>query len=297
MLYTGSINFQKVRSIKSAKLEKKEVTKFVDIDDELLREKDSWYRVSSDNVSFFKARNDARLFGECLSQEIFEKMGIESAQYEIVLLNKQLGLLTPNFQNLEENHYFDLFNLYKVLPYLNKGYNNFTLKNLLDNIAYQGWINQALLIQEIIDRYVGEWVTHQTDGNPRNILFAYSKNTGILSLAPSFDRERCFGIDGDFDSHISNNIWVPSIPYEDINFKENPYEADDGVDANILGLYLDYPEETIKAFEKVFGVDYESIFKKYNKNLYQFMLPNETINYLCDIIDKKDSQKKKILSL
>ena len=126
-------------------------------------------------------------------------------------------------------------------------------------------------------------------------MFMFEKKTNIVKLAPSFDRERCFGIDDDFNSDIVDKTWIPSIPYEDVKFKENPYEADEGLDANIVALYVDYPEETIKAFERVFSVDYELIFNKYRNNLYQFSLPDETIKYLCDIIEKKDMQKKKIL--
>ena len=296
MLYWGIINQSKIKSIKATKLEKEQVLEHVEIDDQLLNEKDSWYYVDNKEVCFFKARNDARLFGECLAQEIFESMNIESAKYEIVSLNKKIGLLTKNFQKTDENFYFDLYNLYKMLPTVQRGYNNYTFKNLLENISYQPLVNKKEIIQELIDRYIGDWVTHQTDGNPRNLMFMFEKITNSMKLAPSYDRERCFGIDETFDSKIVDSIWIPSIPYEDVKFKKNPYEADTNMDANIFALYLDYPEETIKAFNRVFNVDYESIFNKYRNNLYQFSLPDETINYLCDIINKKDMQKKKILT-
>ncbi len=296
MVQSGTINYLKVKEVESQKLEKKEIIKQLKIDDAILKEKNNWYKINNE-LSFFKERNDARLFGECLSQEIFEKMGIESAKYEIILLNKKLGLITSNFQDINDNDYFDLYNLYKIIPSLNHGYNKYTLKNLLENISYQDWHNKKEIIQELIDRYIGDWVTHQTDGNPRNIMFSYNKNDNTLNVAPSFDREKCFGINSDFDSRVTNSIWVPAIPYEDPNFREKPYEADTNIDANILGLFLDYPEETIRAFERVFNVDYNEIFKKYNKNLYQFTLSNKTINYLCDIIDKKNKERKKILSL
>ena len=65
---------------------------------------------------------------------------------------------------------------------MNKGYNNFTIKNLLETISYQNWSNKNEIIQELIDRYVGEWVTHQSDGNPRNLMFTFQEKTKEVNI-------------------------------------------------------------------------------------------------------------------
>lgn len=298
MYYSGTLNNKKIRKIQAEKLEKREVIKQLSIDDSLLNEKDSWYKVDS-VVQFFKRRSDSRLFGECISQDIMRGLNIPTASYEIVYLNDVLGLMTPNFQNISAYDYYDLYNISRLIPIYKKDSKLLTFKELLIAISNQDFVNKNDLIQELIDRYVLEWVTSQTDGNPRNIMFQHDKKTNRLDLAPSFDRERCLGINSSssFDSEMITTIWNPAIPYEDPDFRRNPYTFEDGLDANIVALYLDYPSETLKSIKKAFTINYKSIFDKYATNGHQFMLPETTISYLCDIINKKGNEKEKIITI
>lgn len=299
MDYKVSLNMAKISEIRGTKISRETMHSYIDIDENLLVEKDSWYIVDNDAIAFFKARDDQRLFGECLSQDIFEHAHMRSAQYRIVRLNKKLGLLTPNFQDLKNYNYFDLYNLNKLFPGLNTRYNQLLWKDILTFISYQNIDNKEELIQELIDRYVGEWVTHQVDGNPRNLMLSRSKSNGQLDVAESYDREKCFGIDnnGFFNIEEARKVWVPAIPYSDKNFRNNPYSYDNGIDINILELFMDYPHQTQNSFERLFNINFRDLFNSYKQGLHQFTLNDHTVNYLCDIIDEKDRQKQKILSM
>ena len=297
MKYSGILNKSNIKKLHGYKVSRETVHGNVDIDEELLVEKDSWYLLQDQSLNFFKHRQDARLFGECLSQKVFEEVGFETVKYEIIYLDDILGLITPNFQDLHKYNYYDLINISMLLSSFPRGYGGFTYKDVLENISYLNLPNSNEVIQELIDRYVGEWVTHQIDGNPRNIIFSVDKETKEIKVGPSFDRESCFGIDntGYFNSE-SLNIWVPSIPYEDLDFRKNPYTID-GADANITALFIDYPDQTLKAFERVFSVDYDTLFKDYKSGRLSFSLSDDTIGYLSRVIDNKYENKEKILSL
>ena len=299
MITIKGFNTAKFKRCKLKKLSKAEVHKEVDIDDFLLKEKDSWYKNEKGEVFFFKRRLDDRLLGEMLSQKIFECLPEGSAEYEVVYLNGELGLLTRSFQDINRFRYYDLCNLHNLFPDFTRNHNYLTLKTILTALSYQNISNYNELVQQIIDRYVMDWMTHQTDGNPRNILFAYDKITKSLKVASSFDKERSFGINrkGQFDDEPANGIWLASIPYEDIDFKKRPYTFEEGLDTNIVSLYMDYPEQTILALKKAISINYLKIFNEYKVKNSEFNLSNEMINYLCDIIDVKGNQVEKILSL
>lgn len=293
MLHFGNVNPAGIRSIKASKLASYDVQKEVNIDDQLLAEKNTWYKIDG-TICFFKKREDARVFGEKLSEDIVNSLGIETAKYEITNLNGVQGLLTPNFQDVRRYSYYDLYNIVNLLPYGLK--EQMTFKEILEFLSMQDISGKKELIQELIDRYVLEWVTVQTYGNPHNLMFKYDESNKKLSLAPSYDRERCFGITNK-EAFTDVSMWIPSIPYEDLDFRRRPYYFEDNIDANMVALYLDYPEETKKAFKRVFGINYEEIFKKYAKNSSQISLPMTTISNLCDIIEKKSQEKERIMAL
>lgn len=297
MKYFGTLNKYNIKRINGYKLGRTAVLGRVNIDKDLLAEKDSWYLLNDQNLYFFKKRHDARLFGECISQKIFEEVGFETAKYEIVYLNDILGLITPNFQDVHQKKYYDLITITNLFSTFPRGYGNITYKEVLENIYYLNLPNSSIVIQELINRYVGEWITHQIDGNPRNIIFSVDKKTQELEVGPSFDRENCLGIDNSgFFNSDSLKVWIPAIPYEDKDFKKNPYTIE-GADANITALFIDYPEETLKAFEKIFSIDYNSLFRHFKSGILSFSLDDDTINYLNCLIDGKYEEKEKILSL
>lgn len=297
MVYLGYINEKSINKCQLTKLSREKVHEKVDIEETLLKEKDSWYIGDDNKVYFFKKRQDGRIFGEIISEHVMKSLEEDTAHYSIASVNNQLGLLTPNFQNLEEHNYYDLRTLCQILPYLPKNYNETTLKQILEAFEYSGLENYQQIQQSIINRYVIDWGTHQVDDNPRNIIFKRNKETGLLTLAPSIDREQSFGASKTslhFDSD-KLKIWVPSIVYNDATFRQEPYLYEE-MDANILELAMDYPKMTEKAFDHFFGINYNKVFNTLCKTTCQISLPDKTTDYLNGIIHTKNTEKKKILN-
>ena len=298
MKYYGYINKKNIEAYQPLKLSRDIVHKQMDIDEILLKEKDSWYETNEKGIVFFKQRNDSRLFGEIISQKIMESLGEKTANYSIAYVHHKLGLLTPNFHNVNENKYYDMYNLHQLLPKMPRNYKGFTLKRILDSFEYSGLENYKELQQSMINRYIIDWITHQIDTNPRNIIFKENKKNHKLTIGPSIDREQSFGArrcEMCFDS--SNlKVWIPAIPYEDVNFREKPYTLD-GIDPNIFELAIDYPEMVENAFNHAFSINYNNIFNDFRSKKQQITLPEETCDYLSDIIKRKEDEKHKVLKL
>lgn len=298
MIYNIRLNARKIKKYGPVcKLSRDVVHTYVDIDEALLIEKDSWFYIDS-TANFFKERNDARLACECLSQAYAEALGAESARYSVVTLNERTGLLSPNFQNRDKYQYFDLCELYKLLPSFPKTYNSYTLKKIFETFAYYFDADMRLALEkEIIKRYVFDWYTHQLDGNPRNNNFRLNKETNRLELGPLFDREQSFGINrnGELDDETLG-IWVPAIPYEDLDFKSNPYLFE-GLDANIVSLLLDYPEATIEALNWITSIDVDHVLDDFVTRDEGIILPEVTLGYLKKMAEEKNKEKEKIMQL
>lgn len=298
MTYHIRLNYRQIKKYNNLfKLSHETVHSYVDIDHSLLLEKDSWYLIDT-KACFFKERNEGCLAGECISQLYAETLGEETAKYSVVTLNDSLGLLSENFQDRSKYQYYDLCQLYELFPAFPKTYNNYSLKKILEAFEYYYTDRDYQTIQQnLIKRYLFDWFTHQTDGNPRNNNLKYNKNNANLEIGPLFDREQSFGVNsnGLFDEQILN-IWVPAIPYEDLDFKNAPYLIE-GLDANVFSLLVDYPEMTIKALEWLFSVDYVNLLDKFHDSDHAIMLPDDAVNYLKNIYYKKEIEKEKLLTL
>lgn len=296
MEYNIHLNMRKINKFESQlKLSQESVLTYVDMDPELLKEKDSWYLINS-NVTFFKVRRDVRIAGECISMAYANALGSRTADYSVIELNGKIGLASKNFQDRRNYEYYDFCQLYKLFPSFPKRYNYFTLKELLQTFSYHYDEKTTESLQSaVIERYVFEWFTHQLDGNPRNTNLCKNKNSGLLELGPVYDKEQAFGVNekGMFDER-KLEIWLPSIPYEDLSFRDNAYQID-GLDANIFSLLVDYPEMTIAALEKIFKVDYFTILKSFTTGENTFSLPNDTLTYLQGVVERKEHEKEKLL--
>lgn len=296
MEYSIHLNMRKINKFeKQLKLSQESVLTYVDMDPELLREKDSWYLINS-KVTFFKIRKDVRIAGECISKAYAEALGSDTASYNVIELNGKIGLASENFQDKHQYEYYDFCQLYQLFPSFPKRYNYFTLKELLQTFAYHYDEEKTMLLQQaLIERYVYEWFTHQLDGNPRNTNLQRNKQSGLLELGPVYDKEQAFGVNenGMFDER-KLEMWLPSIPYEDLSFRDNPYLID-GLDANIFSLLIDYPEMTINSLEKIFKIDYSTILKTFTSGENSFSLPKDTLVYLQGVVEKKEHEKEKLL--
>ncbi len=278
------------------KMAQSNVLTYVDMDPELLKEKDTWYYIQS-KVVFFKPREDVRVAGECISQAYAEALGEKAAQYSVVKLDGKIGLLSENFQEKGKYRYYDFCQLHQLFSSFPRRYNQFTLKQLLETLEYHDPEAYKPLQQALITRYIFDWFTHQLDGNPRNINLRENKKTGKLELDHVFDKEQSFGVnnDGVFDEE-KLEIWIPAIPYDEMDFKKNPYQID-GLDANIFSLITDYPDMAVVAFERVFSVDYKTILDTFASGEKPFSLPDATLTYLKGIVDRKEYEKDKVLQL
>lgn len=298
MVYNIHLNMRKIdKIVNPLKMNQSSVLAYVDIDPNLLKEKDSWYFVNS-KVSFFKKRKDARIAGECISKAYAEALGHQAADYSVVELNEKIGLLSPNFQDRSKFSYFDFCQLYQLFPSLPAKYNYFTLKEILRTFGYHYDEETTYQLQRaLIERYVFEWFTHQLDGNPRNTNFQLDKKTNLLAIGPVFDKEQAFGVnESGFFDESKLDMWLPSIPYDDLSFRDKPYQIDD-LDANILSLLMDYPDMTVEILEDVFKVDYKSILNRFSSGENSFNLPPETLTYLQSVVERKKFEKEKMLQL
>lgn len=298
MVYNIHLNMRKISKITNPlRMSQESVLDYVDIDPNLLKEKDSWYLIDS-KVSFFKNRKDARIAGECISKAYAEALSYNAANYSVVELEGKIGLLSENFQDTRKHGYYDFCQLHQLFPSLPQRYNYFTLKEILNTFGYHYNEEQTMALQNsLIERYLFEWFTHQLDGNPRNTNFRLDKKTNILELGPVFDKEQAFGVNenGLFDER-KLEMWMPSIPYDDLSFREKPYQIE-GLDANVLSLMMDYPDVTVEVLEKIFAVDYKTILRRFTSGENPFSLPPETIEYLQGVVDRKSEEKDKILQL
>lgn len=298
MVYNIHLNMRKINKIANPlKMSQKSVLDYVDIDPNLLREKDSWYLVDS-KVSFFKVRKDVRIAGECISKAYAEALSYSTANYSVVSLDEKIGLLSESFHDKRKHAYYDFCQLHQLFPSLPQRYNYFTLKEILSTFGYHYDEEITRNLQcSLIERYIFEWFTHQLDGNPRNTNFRLDKQTNLLELGPVFDKEQAFGVNenGLFDER-KLDMWMPSIPYDDLSFREKPYQID-GLDANILSLIMDYPDITVEVLEKIFKVDYKTVLKRFTSGENAFTIPPETLEYLQGIVARKKEEKEKILQL
>lgn len=297
MQYRIHFNQRKIKKLMNPfKMTQQNVLFYVDIDPELLAEKDSWYYVDG-KVSFFKHREDVRVAGECISQAYAAALGEDVAKYSVVRLHETIGLLSENFQQKSKYRYFDFCQLHQLFSSFPRRYNCFTLKSLLQTLEYYIPENYQPLQQSLINRYVFDWFTHQLDGNPRNSNFRQDRITGKLEIDHVFDKEQSFGVspNGFFDEERLE-IWIPSIPYDSTEFRDNPFKFE-GLDANLFALISDYPDMTVKAFEHIFSLPCSEILETFMGGETAFSLPKETLNYLVGIADRKEYEKEKILQL
>ena len=96
MYYDVSFNPKNIRKLNNKlKLNYEQVGLILGIDKEHFEEKDNWYLIDG-AMQYFKKRNDSRIIGELLSDEVLRMHGFVPASYEITNLDDDFGLLSPN---------------------------------------------------------------------------------------------------------------------------------------------------------------------------------------------------------
>lgn len=306
MVYHLEICKRNIKKVKRPiKLNYSQVKKIVSIDKQHFLQKNNWYIINN-VVSYFKNRDDCRLLGELMSKDIIDiiggNYGVVAADYQPIILGteEKIGLFSPNIEKAEFA-YYDLATLYKVFPELPRKYGTHTLKSFLETLRIYGVPHFKRLKQQIICLYIIDWFTHQLDRNPRNILFECdydSNNISDISLGALIDSETSFAISS---SHVIdtdfNPIWIPAIPYSNIDFK-NDIQTVEGLDYNIVELLIDYPDDVLGILKALISCDFDNIAKKYSKHHNEaFYVCDDCISFLQNFMYCKQEEAEKILHL
>ena len=193
MYYDISFNPKAIRKLNNkTKLSYKKVGPVLGIDKQHFLEKDNWYLIDG-AMQYFKNRQDSRIIGELLSDEILRMHGFVPATYELANLNDNFGLLSSNIHK-EGYRYESVATLHKLFPEFRYTYNhsrNITLKGIIDFIG-DNVPNGEELKTQIIRKYVVDWFTNQLDDNIRNMVFEQNPE-GEIHLAKIIDSESSFG--------------------------------------------------------------------------------------------------------
>lgn len=300
MYYNVTFNYRNIRKIGShCKLHYEQIGPILKLDREHFDEKDNWYRV--DNLlQYFKQRNDSRIFGELLSDEILKLHGFQTAQYQVVSLDDNIGLLSPNIQK-EGYRYESVATLKRLFPAFSDPFysdsRKVTIKKIIDFLK-QNNPDSEVLIEEIIRKYIIDWFTSQLDYNIRNMTFEISPE-GIIRLAPIIDSESAFGATKKGINLQSENIWIPAIPANDPTFKTGPYK-EDNFDANILFLLFEYPEIVYGILTEFVNTNYNGLLNKYkqsNNTFSAMTLPDKAISHLDQYFYERQEESEEMRNI
>ena len=113
-----------------------------------------------------------------------------------------------------------------------------------------------------------------------------------------YDNERIFGVDHkNVFSYREGIVWAPLLSYDlDTKFADSKKaekasrEYYDGLDPNLLSLYMDYPEICKPIFERLaYDDEYRRILERFDGKTAQIALSPEEIDYVTMVL--KDKQK------
>ncbi|MBE6156161.1 MAG: hypothetical protein E7161_00230 [Firmicutes bacterium] len=275
----------------------------VALNENYLREKPDWYEIEG-KLQYFKIRSDFRLFTEqFFSMFGREVMELDTLDYRVAYVRTinpvikksqeitQCGLLSDNFQTLDNNYYL-VSELLNSLISDFKMYGGYTLENLLaffrdylDEKDYKA--NELFLIK----LFIADAITHQEDRNHNNICYKIPKIEGIpytrrlhpeiikkypnasghyvmkpdggillkgLTPAKVYDNERIFGTDHkNVFTYHPGQVWRPLFPYSKHTLFKSPEEAAkaqreyDGLDPNLFELYINHQDVCRPIFERL----------------------------------------------
>ena len=293
------INEKKVRSITSRpKLQYSVIGAAIGIDKKHFEEKNNWYNIDG-KMQYFKKRQDARMIGELLSCDVYNIHNVKHASYEVVKMGEDFGLISPNIQK-EGFRYESLATLDTIFPaFSNKFYTGsgqITLEKVFELFDY--YVPNAEEIKDaLIRKYVIDWFTSQLDFNIRNITFEIDSNKN-LSLASVIDSESSFGATKNGINLDLPRIWIPAIPVNDPTFRTGPYD-EDGYDANIFSLLVDYPIVVTQILKEFVDSNYAKLIEIYSFNNCSkpLILDNALIEYLKRYIEQRQNEANSFLKL
>ena len=128
----------------------------------------------------------------------------------------------------------------------------------------------------------------------------------LKGLSPSkvYDNERILGVDhrNQF-KYTPGQIWQPLFPYsqETLYDSQDKAKSDsetnyDGLDPNLLSLYIDYPKICQPLFERLaYDDEYRQILERFKGKSSQISLSEKSIEYFTTILEDKREIFRKIL--
>lgn len=293
----------------------------VKIDYNHLKEKSTWYMIDG-RLCFFKKRDEARMFTELFESEYGELLGFDTAKYELAYVRDEkamgrslsrLGLISPNYQKANYNYYLVSDLLKNNIANLSS-YGPYSLANLVSYFKeeypdVQG-VEQA--IEDTLKLYVFDYFNSQTDRNPKNLCYEFyveppiaegeywglhGKRVTQIRLAPVFDSEKSLGVTkGAHGYEITDDsiVWQSALPYSSIVDSEGL----DGIDPNIVGIYLDNMTSITPFMERLaYGDEYLKVIENFTQNNSRVLLDPVTKEHLLRVFLRKQNELKRLLAL
>jgi len=247
------------------------------------------------------------------------------------------GLLSENFQSPEYNYYLvsELLNsqISDFVAYGGYTLENLLafFKDYLDEKEY----NENKL--SLITLFIADGFTHQEDRNNNNICYRTPKIENVpytkrlhpeilknypnandqytvteegrillknFTLEKIYDNERILGTDHrDVFTYEPGQVWCPLFPFsQDTLFQTQQQALEyqktcDGLDPNLLELYLTYPDICKPIFERLaYESEYKRILERFKGNNSQITLSNEAEARVVSVLEDKQKTLKKILT-
>lgn len=164
----------------------------VNINEDYLREKPTWYELGKGRLVYFKSRNDLRLFSELFFSEYArEIIGLDTVKFDVIHMRtkdpvkkqkdeeRKIGLISNNFQT-QDNNYYLVSELENPEISALKSYGEYSLvtllhffKDLLSNDDYNK------VKDFLIKLFLADAFTLQVDRNHNNISFQVPKIKGV----------------------------------------------------------------------------------------------------------------------
>lgn len=245
------------------------------------------------------------------------------------------GLLSENFQTPQFNYYLvsELMNPeISNCSFFGKYSLTTLLKFFQETLPYEDYTKNELFL---IKLFISDAFTHQEDRNWHNIGFQIPKIEGVnyskrlhpeqimeyagteyLEMSPNgtpllkglmpsvaYDNERIFGTDHKFvHTYEAGQVWCPLFPYDESLLFHTQDEAQrcaeefDGMDPNLLNLYLDHYETCKPIFERLAESDeYRDILADFTNGNSQIILSDEEYDRIVGIVEDKKKTFQKIL--
>jgi hypothetical protein len=250
---------------------------------------------------------------------------------------KKIGLLSDNFQKPGYNYYLvsELYNseISDLVCYSN--YSLMSLLSFFNETVEKN--DYEKIKDFLIRLFISDSFMLQADRNFHNIGFKIPKFDGIpytqrlrpylvkgfpgsskiitiegdvpkikgLTPTPVYDNEKILGIDHkNVQSFKPGMIWRPLFPFSSELFFETDQKAKkisddeyDGLDPNLIELYISFPKESKALIERLaYDNEYKSVLEKYLKRNQEICLQTKTLEYIESVLEERRKVFQKVLN-